>query len=240
LFTGDSAYLCNGVDCSLEGSALRALKSAAKFARYGFLTPSRSVAANLKTVIMPLENASQAEILTGNPNKEKTLSHLLDNLPRSASGLIFIEPHGYRRLNFSTLEKLILHAKNWQNQKVELLIIFPLEMALLRNLLRPECADSLTAFFGNRLWEDVRRQIQMRKKASPDDIKYELVELYKNNLRNLGYRYVEDFKPASPTPNPYYHLIYAGDVQNRRSALKDAFGKPRFLRCELLYRPKGK
>jgi len=47
---------------------------------------------------------------------------------------------------------------------------------------------------------------------TPEDIKHRLVELFKNSLQNLGYRYVEDFKPASPTFDPYYHLIYAATL----------------------------
>ena len=73
----------------------------------------------------------------------------------------------------------------------------------------------------------------------PEDTKHKLVELFKDGLRNLGYRYVEDFKPASPTHDPYYHLIYAGDSVSRLKYLKSAWGKPRFLRCELLYGIKG-
>jgi three-Cys-motif partner protein len=240
LFTGQGISPCGGADCALESSALRALKSQAKFQRYAFSTPRRSIAADLKNLIVPLENAGRVDIIIGDPNREKALRQLLDSLPRSASGLVFIDPHGYRKLKWSTLEKLAQHARNWQNQKVDLLIIFPIEMALLRNLTRRECADSLTAFFGNRLWEDIRRQMQMPKKTSPDDIKYKLVEIYKDGLRNLGYRYVEDFKPASPAPSPYYHLIYAGDTQSRKQGMKDAWGKTRFLRCELLYRAKEK
>ncbi len=239
LFTGRGSTLCNGADCYLEGTAIRALKSKAKFFRYGFLTPSRENASELRKQIEQFENAAKAEVLTGNPAKEKTLVHLLDNVPRSALALVYVDPHGYRRLEYSTLEKLAKFGKNWQNQKVDLLIIFPLEMALLRHLTQPECAESLTRFYGNHSWEDIRRQIQMRK-ANREDIKYKLVELYKDGLHNLGYRYVEDFKPASPTHEPYYQVIYAGDSQSRKAALKEAWGRPRFLRCELLYGVKTK
>jgi three-Cys-motif partner protein len=234
LFTGYGVNPCNGVDCYLEGSSLRALKSKAKFLRYGFLVQNRAAATSLKPLLSPYYADYNIELATGNPNNEKYLRRILDVVPRSASSLVLIDPGGYRRLNWSTLEKLVAHGKNWQGEKMELLIIFPLEMALLRNLMRPECRESLNRFFGNHSWEDIKRQKQVSK-TLPEELKYKLVELFKDGLRNLGYRYVEDFKPASPTHEPYYHLIYAGDSLSRKKYIKEAWGKPRFLRCELLY-----
>ena len=222
------------MDCSLEGSALRALKSRAKFTRYAFLSQGRAVAESLKPLIAPFNTSDNVKILAGNPNNEKTLRRLLDIVPRSTSSLVLIDPGGYRRLNWATLEKLVAHGQNWQGEKMELLIIFPLEMALLRNLMHPESAGSVSRFYGNRQWEEIKRQKQVNK-LSPPEIRHNLVELFKDGLRNLGYRYVEDFKPASPTPDPYYHLIYAGDSVSRLKYLKEAWGKSRFLRCELLY-----
>jgi len=239
LFTGPGTKPCDGRDCSLEGSALRALKSRSKFNRYAFLIQNRTIAQSIKPALIPFSSTHNIEVLAGNPNNEKTLRRLLDNIPRSNSAFAFIDPAGYSRLAWSTLEELAEHGKNWQGEKIELLIIFPLEMALLRNLMRPECQASLTRFYGNRQWEDIKRQIQI-KKSLPEDTRYKLVELFKNGLHNLGYRYVEDLKPASPTHDPYYHLIYAGDNASRRKQLKEAWGKPRFLRCELLYGVKEK
>jgi three-Cys-motif partner protein len=234
LFTGYGVYPCNGVDCFLEGTALRAIKSRAKFMRYAFLAQNRAVAQSLQPLTAPFNTARNIEILVGNPNNEKTLHRLLDNVPRSASGLVFIDPCGYRRLNWSTLEKLAAHGQDWHGAKMDLLIIFPLEMALLRNLMRDECADSVSRFYGNQQWEEIKRQKRV-KKMGTDDIKHRLVELFKNGLHNLGYRYVEDFRPASPTQNPYYHLIYASDNNSRLKSIKEAWGRSRFLRCELLY-----
>jgi three-Cys-motif partner protein len=234
LFSGPGVYPCSGMECSLAGSAVRVRQSRAKFNRYLFLTPSRNIAEKLKSTITPSDTANQTEILIGNPNNEKTLRRLLDNVPRSNSALVLIDPGGYRRLSWSILEKLVAYGKNWQDQKMELLIVFPLEMALLRNLMRPECEDSVNRFYGNQQWQEIKRQKQVGK-MNAADIKYNLVGLFKDGLHNLGYRYVEDFKPASPTHDPYYHLIYASDKASQIKNIREAWGKPRFLRCELLY-----
>ena len=231
LFAGPGSYLCSDMDCSLESSAVRVLKTRANFVRFAFLTPGKTTAESLRSSIAPLDKGN-IQILVGNPNNSKTLDRLIDNIPRSSSSLAFIDPGGYCRLNWKTLERLAELGKNRQGEKIELLIIFPLEMALLRNLARPECAESLTRFFGNRQWEELKKLKQLSKN---EDIKPKLVALFKNGLSGLGYKYVEDFKPTASTPDPYYHLIYAGDKVSRLKQIKNAWGKSRFLRCELLY-----
>jgi three-Cys-motif partner protein len=234
LFTGFGTNPCNGVDCSLEGTPLRALKSSANFLRYAFLTQNHSDAAELENLLSTSNQVDKVAILTGNPNSEKSILHLFDNIPRSASALVFIDPKGYRRLHWATLERLTSHGRNWQGNKFDLLFIFPLEMALARNLMRADCAKSITRFYGSQEWEEIKRQ-KLVNKIKSVEIKQRLIELFKNGLSNLGYRFVEDYKPASPTHDPYYHIIYASDKTARLRNIKDAWGKARFLRCELLY-----
>jgi three-Cys-motif partner protein len=231
LFAGPASYLCSDMNCRLEGSAIRILKTGARFVQYAFLTPGKTTADNLMSSLSALDKGN-IRILVGNPNNAKTLDRLIDTIPRSASSLAFVDPGGYRRLNWKTIERLAELGKNRQGEKTELLIIFPLEMALLRNLARTECSESLTRFFGNRRWEELKKLKQLSKY---EDIKPKLVELFKNGLSDLGYNYVEDFKPAASTPDPYYHIIYAGDTVSRLKQIKNAWGKSRFLRCELLY-----
>jgi three-Cys-motif partner protein len=239
LYSGYTAGPCLAENCQVEGTASRVLRSRARFSHLGFLAKSHAAALELKSLVDSHNASKNSLIIDGNPNNERTLRRLLDVVPRSSSSLVFIDSEGYRKLNWSTLEQLVQHGKNWQGQKMDLLIIFPLEMALLRNLMRPECQDSITRFYGNQQWEEIKRQKTIQKNRYPDT-KRKLVELYKNGLWNLGYRYVEDYKPASPTHNPYYHLIYASDNLSRIKYLRESWGKSRYLPCELLYniRPK--
>ena len=117
LFTGLNINPCNGVDCSLEDTVSRVLKSQVKFVRYAFLARNRSIAQNLKNLIPGDNSARNVEILTGNPNHEKSLRRLLDNVPRSASSLVFIDPEGYRRLQWPVLENLAAHGKTGREIK---------------------------------------------------------------------------------------------------------------------------
>jgi len=155
-------------------------------------------------------------------------------VPRSAPSFALVDPPGYRGVHWSTIEQLAAHGVDWQGNKIELLIIFPLEMALLRNLTRPECQESITRLYGNQQWEDIKRQ-KLEGKAGLDEVRHRLVELFKSGLRGLGYRYVEDFKPTGLPGPAFYHLILASDRDSGAKIVKDAWGKPRYLPCELLY-----
>ncbi len=67
-----------------------------------------------------------------------------------------------------------------------------------------------------------------------------LVELYKDGLKALGYRHITDFKPRYLSKSPLYHIISASDSEGRAKMLAEAWGKERYLPCELLYTRKDK
>ena len=41
---------------------------------------------------------------------------------------------------------------------MDLLVLFPLEMALLRNLTRKECENSINRLYGNSAWQAIRKK----------------------------------------------------------------------------------
>lgn len=239
LYSGHGNAICDGTDCYMEGAELRALTGDAKFVRYIFVVKNHLAAEKLRQLIGSHDTGSNIAIVTGNCNNKKTIRRVLDLIPRSASSFAFINPGGYQWLYWATIKELATRGTNWQGDKMELLLVFPLEMALFRNLMRSECQASMTRFYGNQRWEEVKRQ-KLAGKADMAEIKQKLVELFKDGLRELGYRYVEDFKPASPSRQPYYHLISASDSGSRAKMLKNAWGKAKYLRCELLYGAEAK
>lgn len=234
LYAGRSAGTCDGTDCYLEGSDLRALNSKARFARYIFVVKNKAAAEALRNQIGQQVNDEKTAIITGNCNNKRTIRMILEAIPRTATSFAFINPPGYQKVHWSTIRQLASLGASWEGEKMELLIIFPLEMALFRNLMRPKCQASITRFYGNQRWEEIKRR-KLAGRADTDELKRRLVELFKDGLKELGYRYVEDFKPASPSSMPYYHVISASDGGSRTAMLKSAWGKPRYLRCELLY-----
>ncbi len=234
-FAGSGSCICRDADCHIEDSELRALKVRTKFAKYIFVVRNHQDAENLKRLTAPLNTDNTIEIITGNCISEKVIRQLFDLIPRSASSFALVDPPGYRRLRWSTIKKLAAHGIDWRGHKMELLIIFPLEMALLRNLMRPECQVSITRLYGNRKWQEIK-QARLDGKIESEEVRHRLIQLFKNGLRGLGYKYVEDFKPVSFSHHPLYHLILASDTGTAAGILKDAWSKPRYLPCELFHR----
>ena len=233
LYAGCGRYTCKGRDCCIEDYEPRALKIKTKFAKYIFIVSNPENEENLRRLTLSYNHAN-IEIITGNCNNERVIRQLFDLIPRSASGFAVIDPAGYRRLRWSTIKKLAAHGSDWKGHKMELLIIFPLEMALLRNLMRPECEASITRLYGNLKWQEIK-QARLDNKIELDEVRHRLIKLFKSGLRGLGYRYVADLKPASPSRQPFYHLILASDASTAGSILKDIWSKPRYLPCELFH-----
>ena len=234
LYAGCGNCTCKGTDCIINDSSLRALGT--KFAKYIFIVSDSQDTAALKQLTASYD---KVDIITGNPVNDKVLQQVFDLIPRSTASLAFIAPPGYRALRWSTIKKLVAHGRDWQGHKMELLILFPLEMALLRNLTRPECQASITRLYGNQKWQETRQK-RLEGKIGPDEMRHQLVELFKTGLKGLGYKYVEDFKPASLSNLPFYHVIWASDTDRRAKMLSDAWGKERYLPCELLYTRKDR
>lgn len=238
LFAGCGSCVCKGTNCQVDGSELRALKAKGRFARHIFVVRDSADAENLERLVAPLDNANTATIIRGNCISEDVMRRAFDLIPRSSCSFALVDPPGYSRLRWSTIKKLAAHGKDWTGHKMELLIIFPLEMALLRNLTRPECEASINRLYGNRDWQQVR-QGELDGKIGRDEARKKLVQLFKAGLKGLGYRYVEDLRPARFSNPPYYHIIWASDRASRLKQLTDVWGKPRYLPCELLYQGKS-
>ncbi len=239
LYAGCGNCICKGTDCVIEDSALRALRTKTKFDKYMFVVTDHQNARSLKRLSTPHDTANTVEIITGNCINEKVIQQVFDLIPRSASSLALIDPPGYRKLRWSTIKKLAAHGKDWKGHKMELLIIFPLEMALLRNLTRPECEASITRLYGNRKWQEIK-QNKLVGKIGLGKARQRLAELYKAGLKGLGYRHITDFKPSRFSKPPVYHIILASDSDSRAKILEEAWGKERYLPCELLYSRKDR
>jgi len=234
LFAGCGTCTCKGTDCLVDDSELRALKTENRFAKCIFVVRNPQDAENLKRLTAPLDVDNSVAIIVGNCIREKVMRQVFDLIPRSSASLVLIDPPGYRRLRWSVVKKLASHGSDWRGHKIDMLIIFPLEMALLRNLTRPECEASINRLYGNQKWQPVRQKRQDGK-ILLDEARKQLVNLFKTGLKGLGYRYVEDLRPALFSNPPYYHLIWASDSSSQVKELSDTWGKPRYLPCELFH-----
>lgn len=234
LFAGPGRYACREADCTVDGIELRVLRAKDRFSRCIFVVRSEAEAQALTELTRPLDAEHTVTIITGNPVREATMRQVFDSIPRSTQSFALIDPPGYASLRLSVMRKLAQHGADWKGHKMDLLIIFPLEMALLRNLTRKECQNSINRLYGNEEWQAIRQK-RLEGKLGLDKVRKELIELFKADLKALGYSHVEDAEPARFTNPPYYHVIWASDRASRLKELKDAWGKDRYLPCEMFH-----
>lgn len=207
-----------------------ALETEAQFAGYIFVARDGGQVREIRR--LTAAHRGKTTLISGSLVHDSVVRRLFDRIPRSASSFALIDPPGYRRLRWSLVKKLAVHGVDWRRHKIDLLIIFPLEMALARNLARPECAASITRLFGGSDWLEIKKSL-VEGSTGLDAVRRQLVALYKKGLKGLGYRYVSDASPAPFSRPPVYHVIWASDRQSRAKLLADIWGRPRYLAGEL-------
>jgi three-Cys-motif partner protein len=235
LFAGPGSYTCREAACtSFEGIEPRVLKIKHRFSRCIFIARDESDSQALAEVIKPLDNGHTSHIITGNCMRESVMRQVFDMIPRSTTSLVLVDPPGYAALRWSVIKKLAQHGVDWKGHKMDLLVLFPLEMALLRNLTRKECENSINRLYGNSAWQVVRQR-RLENKLDLNKVRKELIELFKSDLKELGYKHVEDTEPARFSNPPYYHVIWASDRTSRAAELKETWGRERYLPCEMFH-----
>ena len=230
LFPGSRAVSCQVSQCPQQNPMLEVFKSRPPFAGYILLAGDKEAADKLKEELKPLQG--NVSIITGSAISDKVMRQVFDNIPRSAGSFALIDPPGYRRLRWSTIKKLADHGRDWQGHKPELLIIFPLEMALERNLSRPQCEGSIERFYGGSQWLEIRK-LRQEGRLGLDETRQRLIELYKTGLKKLGYRFVESLVPPRFSNPPFYNVIWASDSDGQQELLGKAWTETRYLPCEL-------
>ncbi len=228
IFAGSGIYPCKIINSAIEGTEIAALKS--KFKRCIFIVSNPMEAELLRQSTIKYKDRSY--IITGNCINDIIMQQAFDLIPRSKSAFALVDPIGYTGLRWTTIKKLASHGQDWRGHKIDMMIILPLEMALLRNLTREDCETSINRLFGNTEWQRIR-QDRLDGKIDHYQAGQELIDLFKKGLKGLQYRYIEDLQPARFSNPPNYHIIWASDNASRKAELDDIWNRARFLPCEL-------
>lgn len=224
-----AAYIEPFYEDARENNPPPALKTSG-FAHYIFVARNSQQASHLKK--LATTRKEKIHVVTGRLINESVLKKAYDVIPRSMPSLALADPLGYRRLRWSVVSKLAAHGQDWKGRKTDILIIFPLEMSLARNLTRPECAASITRLFGNSHWLKIKESLS-KNKINLEEARQQLLALYKKGLKELGYRHVSDQSPAPFSNPPVYHVIHASDRDSFAEMLADVWSRPRYLPGEL-------
>ena len=222
LFASSRGHACRAASCEqAESGEPASYRLRDRFSRCIYIARNESDAGKLAEIVGSADPAHATQIITGNTCHESVMRQLFDAIPRSTTSLVIIDPPGYSALRWSVIKKLAQHGVDWKGHKMDLLILFPLEMALVRNLSRTECENSINRLYGGPSWQTARIE-KVESKPDLSRLRRELISIFKGNLKGLGYKHVEDAEPARFSNPPYYHVIWASDRASRVNELKEA------------------
>ena len=229
---GDCVIIENG--WSVEGSPWRALNTVPAFTRYYFVEKEENLASHLRSTILD-KGLKNAHVYAGDCN-QVIPAEILPRIPQNVPSFAFLDPTGLQ-INWQTIQSLASHRRN---MKMELLILYPYDMAITRlfrlALENPAHYNTLTRFYGDEKWLDEFRA-SLRAKETPKQQRDRFVQLYTNNLRALGYQYVEAYEPLYSGHKSLYHVIFASDNEAGANIMRDVWSKTKFIPGELGYKP---
>jgi len=214
------------------GSPLIALRTQPQFQRCSFLEIDQRKVDALRARVASY--GQRAAVYQGDANSE--LGRLVhDQVPALAPCFCFLDPQGIE-LSFETISAVA--RTPGRRRKPELLVLFPLRMALLRLLTvsRPVPArteERLHAAFGGQEWleiYDARRNGQITAETAQKGY----LTVYCDKVRALGYASVEAKGIVAPRAlglrrQEMYHLIFATDHPRGADIMRDVFQRPYVL-----------
>ena len=208
------------------GSPLIALRTQPGFQRCSFLEIDHRKVDALRARVASY--AHRAAVYQGDVNSD--LRRLIqDQVPAPAPCFCFLDPQGIE-LSFDTIAAVA--RTPGRRRKPELLVLFPLRMALLRLLTldRPIPArteERLHAAFGGREWLDIydaRRKGQITAETAQKGY----LKLYCDKVRALGYVWVQSKAIEAPRApglrrQEMYHLVFATDNAAGEKIMRHVF-----------------
>jgi three-Cys-motif partner protein len=122
-----------------------------------------------------------------------------------------------------------------RHRKPELMILFPLRMALLRLLsvgrsVSEEFASRWDTTMGSHEWFGIY-QARVRGNVSPSEAQTQYLALYSDALKGLGYKHVTSREITAPRApglkrQGMYHLFFATDHEAGFKIMSDVFRRP--------------
>lgn len=219
---------------NIDGSPWRALNAVPRFSQYHFVEKKPAFAAHLRKSIID-NGINNAYVYVGDCN-QVIPSDILPKIPRNVPCFAFLDPTGLQ-LHWTTVRALASHRQGW---KVELLILYPYDMAVSRQFsgakTKPSTAAKITTFYGDESWKtELEQSIEAGENAAQRRERF--VKLYTCNLESLGYKFVRPYGPLYWHRRPLYHVIFASDSDVGARIMRDVWAKTRFVPGELGYAP---
>lgn len=200
----------------VDGSVLISLKTKNKFSGYIFIEINKSNIKELEKFILQEFSEDLRKLIK---IKEADSNELLKNLYQYVSKytgcLIFLDPEG-PELFWDTIKYLS------KIQKVELLILYPYDMSLVR--LTKNFEEKLDKFYGDHEWSAIYND---KNNYNAEKRKVMLLDFYVNNLKKIGFEHVvlKQIRRNLRTGRALYHLILATHHPAGKKIMEDIFNK---------------
>jgi three-Cys-motif partner protein len=207
-----------------DGSAALSLKVEPPFTEVYLVEQDPARAAQLELLAA---RHSNARVLAEDANL--AIPKLLTTLNRHAPTLAFLDPEG-TELHWATVSALARH-KDPRRTKAELLILFPLQMGVLRLLnfkgdaIKPAHRRRLDAMLGAESpWREIV-QMRLTGEIGPEETEQAFLDAYCDGLhKRLGYKHVLHRAVANEHGRDLYYLVFASDSDVGRRIARWDFG----------------
>jgi len=204
-FAGPGTNRIEGTNEVIEGSPLIALGAQAKngtaFDKLFFIERDRGTVSELRDALRSADPTGRATVVAGDVNVE--LPKLVETLSKRSPTFVFLDTEGIEP-RWETLRSIAA----WQT---ELLINFPLGMAINRN------PNSVKAreYFGTDEWHRIWESFGIGRLRR-------LLDFYKGRLRDLGWQHTTDIDPliTATRGQQLYYLIFVSTVEPGKRIMK--------------------
>ncbi|MCI0849855.1 MAG: three-Cys-motif partner protein TcmP [Chloroflexi bacterium] len=212
------------------GSPLIALRTEPKFQTCIFVEKKEDTARTLHARVESF--GTRASVHQGDVNEE--LPRIISqDVPRGAPCFCLLDPEALE-VHWSTIEQIARTPR--RARKPELLILFPLKTALVRQLavLKPMTDagfERVSRFFSTQAWRDIH-QARKEEEISPPEALVRYLDLYCADLKALGYGWVLSkriaipAKPGGRNRRELYHLVFATDHEAGDRIMRNVFRRP--------------
>ena len=231
MFCGPGLDHDTEADEIIHGSPLIGLELYPKLRRFVFVDWDGANTAQIDRFIKERGLQNKSHVLTGDCNS--VVDEALSHIPTDGATFCFLDP-AQANLDWSTVEKIAAHKPG---RKIEQLILFPYDIALVRLLPRDTTSDFMWKLDSEGRVDAVmpetthwRNVIRFRNGGAiaATEARRRFAYIYWKGLKNLGYKYVLSPKLLRrPDGHPLYCLFFASDHPAGERIMKHVFSKSR-------------
>jgi three-Cys-motif partner protein len=168
-----------------------------------------------------------AKVIPGDVNDE--IAAALREIEPQAATFAFLDPEG-TELHWDTIRRLAEHKRGHSKTKVELLVLFPLQMCVLRLLnfktgkVPRAHVEKLERMLGSESsWRLIWQKRLLGEITTPEETRAAFLDAYCHEIKKLRYNHVLAREVVSDQGRPLYYLVFASDHDAGKRIMKHEF-----------------